>query len=171
MTLTMYRNDYDDYIPPWESGKWANLLYAYTGNDLIFRCPTHHRYRMPVDLTKVDSGRMSIGINGSESQAFFTTYHKASSLKNISSLIYTGDSAGTGGINNNTNGGQYVNGTICLGDTGPHNGTNCTHFVARHDKTVNFGFIAGHVLNYNYNNATHMWTDATLKARYFKLQK
>ena len=174
MTLTMYRNDYDDYIPPWNlSGNmWCNLLLAYSGSDLVFRCPTHPRYRMPVTPNKMDTGRMSIGINGCESKTFFNTYHKASSIKNISSLIYTGDSAGAGDtIIKNTNGGQYINGTICLGEADPSHAASCAHFVARHDKTVNFGFVAGHVLNYNYSNAVHMYTNTTLKNQYFVLNQ
>ncbi len=174
MALTMYRNYYDDYIPPWNlnGNMWCKLLIVYSGSDLIFRCPTHPRYRMPVTPNKMDISRMSIGINGCESKSFFNTYHKASSIKNISSLIYTGDSAGAGDTRiKNTNGGQYINGTICLGEADPSHAASCAHFVARHGKTVNFGFIAGHVLNYTYSNAVQMYTNATLKKQYFLPEK
>lgn len=174
MTLTMYRNDYDDYIPPWNlnGNMWCKLLIVYSGSDRIFRCPSHPRYRLPVTPNVMDTGRMSIGINGCESKSFFNTFYKASSIKNISSLIYTGDSAGAGDtVIKNTNGGQYINGTICLGEGDPSHAATCAHFVTRHNKSVNFGFIAGHVLNYTYSNASHMYTNATLKKQYFLLEQ
>lgn len=170
MTVNLYRNDYDDYIPAWKSGDWCKRLFEYTKNDLIFRCPSHPRYRLPAATKSIDTGRMSIGINGGESVTFFNTDRKASAIKNLSSLVYTGDSAGAGGTAvNNTNGGQYVNNGVCLGLGTPHSG-GCTHFVARHNKSVNFGFLGGQVINYSYSEAMKMHDTSTLKARYLRIK-
>ena len=84
-------------------------------------------------------------------------------------MIYIGDSAG--GMTSrivNTNGGQYVSDQVCLGDKELSH--SCTHFVARHNKKLNFGFLQGHVTSYSYNEAKHMFENATLKAQYLRVK-
>ena len=176
MALSMYRNDFDDYIPPWatpDNVKWMTHLVAYTKSDAIFRCPANANFKTKPIRTdsKVQGGCMAIGISGAQQNGFFKNMHKASSIKNINTLIYIGDSGGYGdSITNNQD--QYVDRMIvCLGisDAQYHaSSTNCTHFFARHEKCVNFGFVAGHVSNYPYQVARQLCAKPGI---YFRVKK
>lgn len=176
MALSMYRNDFDDYIPPWatpDNVKWRTHLVSYTKSDAVFRCPANANYKtkpIRTDST-VEGSCNAIGISGAQQNGFFKNMHKASSIKNINTLIYIGDSGGYGdSITNNQD--QYVDRMIvCLGisDAQYHaSGTNCTHFFARHEKSVNFGFVAGHVSNYPYQVARQMCAAPDI---YFRVKK
>ena len=100
MALNMYRNDFDDYIPPWatpDNVKWMTHLVAYTKSDAIFRCPANANFKKEKIFTnKVSGSCMAIGISGAQQNGFFKNMHKASSIKNINTLIYIGDSGGRG---------------------------------------------------------------------------
>ncbi|MBR2427623.1 MAG: prepilin-type N-terminal cleavage/methylation domain-containing protein [Lentisphaeria bacterium] len=179
MSANLYRNDYNDFVPPWsapDSKKWSQLLYPYAKADLIFRCPTHPACKqVPPGKSDVHQASMSIGINGGEGVTFFNTYRKVSSIKNYNTLCYIGDSAG--GMNSrviNSNGGQYVANLICLGDRDMNlhaSSTSCTHFVARHNKMVNLGYLPGHVTSHPYNVISQWFATADLKKRYFRVMK
>ena len=111
----MYRSDYDDYIPPWKATTfWSQLLLPYSKTDVVFRCPTHLRYKNPSNSENIDVGTMSIGINGAESLSFFNQWNKGNAIRNASTLVYSRDSAGVGPTLKNSNGGQYVNASVCV---------------------------------------------------------
>ena len=176
MAQSMYRNDFDDYIPPWatpDNVKWMTHLVAYTKSDAIFRCPANANFKNEKIFTNKVSGTcMAIGISGAQQNGFFKNMHKASSIKNINTLIYIGDSGGRGDGSISNNQDQYVDRMIvCLGkaDAQYHaSSDNCTHFFARHEKSVNFGFVAGHVSNYPYQVARQLCAKPDI---YFRVKK
>ena len=178
VAVNLYRNDYNDYVPSWEmkwndgtKTNWGNALITYTKTDVVFRCPSHPRFKGAANRDFVGAGNHSIGINGGD-KTFSDRIKKASEIKNLNSIIFSGDSAGQGVRFPNTNGGQYVGHKVCLGTEvgGVHWTGGCSHFVARHNKSVNFGFLIGHVSNYPYSEAWNMYENGTLCARYFRIK-
>lgn len=101
--LVLYRDDCDDYIPPWiPSGSdyvlenfWAGRLLPYCNNNISpWLCPDSPavKYRSSALVTGIN-----IGINaasGGSEIAFRNQYFKGITLKRPSMLVYTADGAG-----------------------------------------------------------------------------
>ena len=180
LAVSMYANDYDEYIPPWEMVDWPNDVYWYMQllpyvnyKASLWICPSSpeqqyktivdraaHEWKNTGNSTNLQNSMFTyqtIGINGAR---FYKTPIKYSSIRWPSELIYAGDTSGSN--SNLYNPANACGGRYCVYyiypdyvySFYPFHGRGWQHWKGNN---INFLFTDGSVRAISYGEA-YSWT-------------
>jgi prepilin-type N-terminal cleavage/methylation domain-containing protein len=176
--VQLYAGDGDGIVPGWRQSptvgaqeyRWVSALVPYTKTGILWVCPGSPDASLPqANLLKVNkpdatffgaiNAVQTIGINcygwgGSTDRAFSYSNQRLSNIKNTSSLVYAGDSAGASSFWNpaNTNGQRLI-----LPSFYP---ASQVGFYEHHKSSVNFLMLGGNVATPSTSEAKH-WAAGT----------